>query len=41
MKEQNYAVPLAEDGYQPILKYAICFFKKRVHGQKGRMLEVG
>mgnify|MGYP000976269507 CR=1 FL=1 len=28
MKEQNYAVPLAEDGYQPILKYAICFFKK-------------
>ena len=28
MKEQNYAVTLAEDGYQPILKYAICFFKK-------------
>ena len=28
MKEQNYAVPLEEDGYQPILKYAICFFKK-------------
>ncbi len=28
IKEQNYAVPLEEDGYQPILKYAICFFKK-------------
>ena len=28
MKEQNYAAPLEEDGYQPILKYAICFFKK-------------
>ena len=28
MKEQNYAVTLEEDGYQPILKYAICFFKK-------------
>ena len=29
MEEQNYAAPLAEDCYQPILKYAICFFKKR------------
>ena len=28
MKEQNYAVTLEEDGYQPILEYAICFFKK-------------
>ena len=28
IKEQKYAVPLEEDGYQPILKYAICFFKK-------------
>ena len=26
--EQQYAVSLEEDGYQPILKYAICFFKK-------------
>ena len=24
----NYAQPLEDDGYQPILKYAICFFKK-------------
>ena len=28
IEEQQYAVPLEEDGYQPILKYAICFFKK-------------
>ena len=28
IEEQKYAVPLEEDGYQPILKYAICFFKK-------------
>ena len=28
MKEQKYAIPLEDDGYQPILKYAICFFKK-------------
>ena len=29
IEAQQYAVPLAEDCYQPILKYAICFFKKR------------
>ncbi len=29
IEEQKYAVPLEEDCYQPILKYAICFFKKR------------
>ena len=28
IEEQQYAVPLEEDGYQPIFKYAICFFKK-------------
>ena len=28
IEEQQYAIPLEEDGYQPILKYAICFFKK-------------
>ncbi len=28
IEEQKYAVPLEDDGYQPILKYAICFFKK-------------
>ena len=28
MEEQKYAVPLEDDGYQPILKYAVCFFKK-------------
>ena len=27
--EQKYAIPLEEDCYRPILKYAICFFKKR------------
>ena len=28
IEEKKYAVPLEDDGYQPILKYAICFFKK-------------
>ena len=28
IEAQKYTVPLEEDGYQPILKYAICFFKK-------------
>lgn len=28
MEEQKYAVPLEDDGYRPILKYAVCFFKK-------------
>ena len=28
IEAQNYAQPL-DDGYQEILKYAICFFKKR------------
>ena len=28
IEEQQYAIPLEEDGYRPILKYAICFFKK-------------
>ena len=28
MKEQKYESSLEGDGYQPILKYAICFFKK-------------
>ena len=28
MEEQKYESSLEDDGYQPILKYAICFFKK-------------
>ena len=28
MKEQKYAAPLADEGYQEILQYAVCFFKK-------------
>ena len=28
IEEKKYAVTLEDDGYQPILKYAICFFKK-------------
>ena len=28
IEERNYAQPLEDDGYQEILKYAICFFKK-------------
>ena len=28
IEEQKHAVPLEDDGYQEILKYAICFFKK-------------
>ena len=28
INEQKYVIPLEDDGYQPILKYAICFFKK-------------
>ncbi len=28
IEEQKYAIPLEDDGYQEILKYAVCFFKK-------------
>ena len=28
IEKQQYAVPLEDDGYQEILKYAVCFFKK-------------
>lgn len=28
IEEQKYDVPLEDDGYQEILKYAVCFFKK-------------
>lgn len=28
IENQKYAVPLEDDGYQEILKYAVCFFKK-------------
>ncbi len=28
IEEQNYGTPLEADGYRPILKYGICFFKK-------------
>ena len=35
IEEQKYTVPLEDDGYQPILKYAICFFKKGCMVKKG------
>ena len=35
MEEQKYESSLEEDCYQPILKYAICFFKKRCMVKKG------
>ena len=35
IEEQKYAVPLEDNGYQPILKYAICFFKKGCMVKKG------
>ena len=35
IEEQKYAVTLEEDCYQPILKYAVCFFKKRCMVKKG------
>ena len=28
IEKGNYTQPLSDDGYQPILKYAVCFFKK-------------
>ena len=28
IEEQNYEAELAADGYRPILKYGLCFFKK-------------
>ena len=28
IEDRQYAVPLEDDGYQEILKYAVCFFKK-------------
>ena len=28
IEKGNYAQPLTDDGYQSILKYAVCFFKK-------------
>ena len=38
IEEQKYAIPLEEDGYQPILKYAICFFKKGCIVRKAKYL---
>ena len=35
IEKQKYAIPLEDDGYQPILKYAICFFKKGCMVKKG------
>ena len=35
IEKQKYAIPLEDDGYQPILKYAICFFKKGCMVEKG------
>ena len=28
IEEQDYEANLAADGYSPILKYGVCFFKK-------------
>ena len=28
IEENQYTVPLEDDGYRPVLKYAVCFFKK-------------
>ena len=36
IEEQKYESSLEEDCYQPILKYAICFFKKRCMVRKAR-----
>ena len=36
IKAENYAQPLEDDGYQEILQYAICFFKKGCMIQKTR-----
>lgn len=35
METQQYARPLLDDGYRPILRYAICFFKKGCIVRKG------
>ena len=35
IERQQYAVPLENDGYQEILKYAVCFFKKGCMIRKG------
>ena len=35
IEKQQYAVPLENDGYQEILKYAVCFFKKGCMIRKG------
>ena len=37
MEEQKYESSLEEDCYQPILKYAICFFKKRCMVKKAEV----
>ena len=37
MEEQKYESSLEEDCYQPILKYAICFFKKRCMVKKAKV----
>ncbi len=35
IEEQNYAIPLEDEGYSEILKYAVCFFKKGCMVRKG------
>ncbi len=35
IEARNYAQPLEDDGYQEILKYAVCFFKKGCMVRKG------
>ena len=37
MEEQKYESSLEEDCYQPILKYAVCFFKKRCMVKKAKV----
>ena len=37
MEEQKYESSLEEDCYQPILKYAVCFFKKRCMVKKAEV----
>ena len=39
IEEQKYESSLEEDCFQPILKYAICFFKKRMHGKESGITE--
>ena len=39
IEKQQYAVPLENDGYQEILEYAVCFFKKGCIIHKGQTMK--